>query len=68
MNNEVNQIVAYTNYEGLSQFHIFIKKSFQNLMNSLATKLTLGCGKNDEYTPITLMLSPPWILLVYCRV
>jgi len=26
MNNQINQIVAYTNYEGLSQFHIFIKK------------------------------------------
>jgi len=63
-----NQIVAYTNYEGLFQFCIFIKKSFQNLMNSLAMKLILGCGKNDEYSPITLMLSPPWIFLVYCRV
>ncbi len=68
MNNQINQIVAYTNYEGVSQFRIFINKSFQNLMNSLTMKLALGCGKNDEYTPIKLMLNPPWIFRVYCRV
>jgi hypothetical protein len=48
MNNEINQIAAPANYEDLSQFHIFIKKCIWKSNDSLATKLTLGCHKDDE--------------------